>query len=556
MNELLCGAYTLIEYTTQKGISGLKVTSKANGNTLFFPAAGYNNEGLQDAGVLGWYMSRTLFKYASDYSEDMYFTPSSTSLGTAQTSYVGRYWGKSVRPVRYQDDPYDDWKVTKAATCGAAGQKTRTCKVCGKTETQSIAKLDHSYGSWTTTREASCEVNGEQTRTCTKCGHAETKSIAATGHKWDKGTVSSSSGCGAGVKTYTCTVCEKTRTEKTSGANHTFGDWQYEEYTFDYTDRGQQYTATGRNKYHVCSKCGYKEYADIPQHACNLTFDYVILSEAHKCGDRFAGYTKEYCKTCGYVYAIVNEYDYVIEHMTNDRRVVNTVEYHIPYTQTTDEYFYYHSEEYCTACGKKTEDTHMSRDVRGMVDIYDLGKDAQYYELGITNYGKRLHYYYELESNDNGFKYRIQLTTKSMPNGVTQLDDATLRDATLRAHFETVPVARNLQIGYYNGQKCIVGYTAYWKSNGKTYSEYVDCTLSLKDVVKKYCASYIQRVCEDVPGFDFDAWWDAYRCSNEHPYLKSSGVLGYMMDGIFGIEWFCLSAEGDHLVFSGQHHTG
>ena len=114
LNELLCGAYTLIEYTTQKGISGLKVTSKANGNTLFFPAAGYyDGTELQQAGVLGWYMSRTLFKYSSTYSEDMYFSPSSTSLGTAQTTYVGRYWGKSVRPVRYQDDPYDDWKVTK-----------------------------------------------------------------------------------------------------------------------------------------------------------------------------------------------------------------------------------------------------------------------------------------------------------------------------------------------------------------------------------------------------------------------------------------------------------
>ena len=114
LNELLCGAYTLIEYTTQKGINGLKVTSKANGNTLFFPAAGYyDGTELQQAGVLGWYMSRTLFKYSSTYSEDMYFSPSSTSLGTAQTTYVGRYWGKSVRPVRYQDDPYDDWKVTK-----------------------------------------------------------------------------------------------------------------------------------------------------------------------------------------------------------------------------------------------------------------------------------------------------------------------------------------------------------------------------------------------------------------------------------------------------------
>ena len=40
---------------------------------------------------------------------------------------------------------FGEWTVTKKATCEAEGEQTRTCSVCGKTETQSISKTDHDY---------------------------------------------------------------------------------------------------------------------------------------------------------------------------------------------------------------------------------------------------------------------------------------------------------------------------------------------------------------------------------------------------------------------------
>ena len=40
---------------------------------------------------------------------------------------------------------FGDWKITKAATCTAEGTQTRTCSVCGKVETQTIAKVAHKY---------------------------------------------------------------------------------------------------------------------------------------------------------------------------------------------------------------------------------------------------------------------------------------------------------------------------------------------------------------------------------------------------------------------------
>ena len=43
------------------------------------------------------------------------------------------------------DHKFGEWTVTRKATCEAEGEQTRTCSVCGKTETQSIPKTDHDY---------------------------------------------------------------------------------------------------------------------------------------------------------------------------------------------------------------------------------------------------------------------------------------------------------------------------------------------------------------------------------------------------------------------------
>lgn len=37
------------------------------------------------------------------------------------------------------------WETVKEATCGAEGQQTRTCSVCGETEAKAIAALEHDY---------------------------------------------------------------------------------------------------------------------------------------------------------------------------------------------------------------------------------------------------------------------------------------------------------------------------------------------------------------------------------------------------------------------------
>ena len=73
---------------------------------------------------------------------------------------------------------------------------------------------DHTYGAWT------AGTGNNHTRTCTECGATEEKA-----HTWDNGVVNKKPNCAStGVKTYTCTVCDKTKTETIAKTtDHTYG---------------------------------------------------------------------------------------------------------------------------------------------------------------------------------------------------------------------------------------------------------------------------------------------------------------------------------------------
>lgn len=93
--ELFNDAYTTTVWTTQGGIYGRKVTSKANGSSIFLPAAGYVSEfGPSSRGTGGYYASRTLANpstkaYGVNFGE--------STITTDDASF--RSVGQSVRPV-------------------------------------------------------------------------------------------------------------------------------------------------------------------------------------------------------------------------------------------------------------------------------------------------------------------------------------------------------------------------------------------------------------------------------------------------------------------------
>lgn len=91
---------------------------------------------------------------------------------------------------------------------GGAGTITITIPPCA----------NHTWNEGVVTKPATCEDAGVKTYTCTVCQETKTEEIQSLGgHSWDGGTVTKPATCeGTGVRTYTCTVCQATKTEEIS----------------------------------------------------------------------------------------------------------------------------------------------------------------------------------------------------------------------------------------------------------------------------------------------------------------------------------------------------
>lgn len=152
---------------------------------------------------------------------------------------------------------WNEWTVVENATYDSLGYKTRTCKVCGKLEVETIPCLgDHVFDKETGRKDATCTEDGYIDYACsahTDCGatsrvvlpatgHNEkltytaasceaagksemicdtckvvldTKEIPATGHAWGASEVTKQPTCTTkGEMKYTCSVCSATETEK------------------------------------------------------------------------------------------------------------------------------------------------------------------------------------------------------------------------------------------------------------------------------------------------------------------------------------------------------
>lgn len=166
------------------------------------------------------------------------------------------------------DHTFDEGVITKAATCTEEGTKTFTCTVCRETKEETIAATGHQRTEIREKKEASCEEAGytgdtycldcktviEQGESIPATGHQNTevrdakeatceedgytgdtyckdckkkiasgKTIPSKGHSYDEGVVTTKPTCTkAGVKTYTCSVCQNTKTEEIPALEHSY----------------------------------------------------------------------------------------------------------------------------------------------------------------------------------------------------------------------------------------------------------------------------------------------------------------------------------------------
>ena len=191
----------------------------------------------------------TIAKLGHDYKATV-VAPTCTAKG--YTLHKCSRCGDSYKDT-YKDatgHSWSKWTTTKAATCTADGSKTRTCTVCKKTETATIAKLGHDYK--TTVVAPTCTKQGYTLHKCSRCGDSYKDTYKdATGHNWSKWTTTKAATCTAdGVQTRKCTVCGKTESKTIAKTGHKFSAWKTT--GFDFAKK----TSTQTRK---CSACGKTE---------------------------------------------------------------------------------------------------------------------------------------------------------------------------------------------------------------------------------------------------------------------------------------------------------
>ena len=156
-----------------------------------------------------------------------------------------------------------NWEsVTTPATCTTPGRIDKSCTRCNATDSEVIIAKGHNFtgdyfsdsdGHWQ--KCSACgvssdsiphEFNGngcESLSTCNTCGYE-----VVFGHDWDAGEVTTAPTCTTdGVKTYTCTACEETKTEDIPALGHDYSN----EFTVDLE---ATCTEAGSKSKH-CSRC-------------------------------------------------------------------------------------------------------------------------------------------------------------------------------------------------------------------------------------------------------------------------------------------------------------
>ena len=198
---------------------------KEGNNTLEIWVMYADNSGTGSGGTLKKLGTRTVVKEGHKAVKDAAVAATCETAGKTEGSHcsVCNTVIKAQTTVAALGHSWDGGKVTKAATCTAAGTKTYTCTRCKKTRTETIAATGHKEvkdAAVAATCETTGKTEGSHCSVCNTVLKAQT-TVAALGHNWDSGKVTKAATCtAAGTKTYTCTRCKKTRTETIAATGH------------------------------------------------------------------------------------------------------------------------------------------------------------------------------------------------------------------------------------------------------------------------------------------------------------------------------------------------
>ena len=195
---------------------------------------------------------------------------------------------------------WDSGKVTREPTCTETGETLLTCTGpgCGATKTGEVPVAAHTYGEWKKTDETT------HTRTCSVCGATETDTHACDDvmHHDENGHFSLCDGCGGQVSwqahvpgaepTETtdqiCTVCNRVLRPNTLHAHEFAEEWASDElghwHGCKFCDEKQGFTAHAYENGcdGKCEVCGTDRTAP---HAPKIQWEFDAAGHWHRCGD-------------------------------------------------------------------------------------------------------------------------------------------------------------------------------------------------------------------------------------------------------------------------------
>ncbi|MGN0485694.1 MAG: hypothetical protein ACI4GB_00520, partial [Acutalibacteraceae bacterium] len=237
-----------------------------------------------------------------------------------------------------------------APTCTEKGYTTHTCSVCGDSYVDTyVDAKGHTWGAWSKADDTNHE------RTCSVCSVKETAA-----HTWNDGEVTTEATCTeAGVKTYTCSVCNGTKTEAIDAKGHT-------EVSAD-NAVAATCTTDGKESDTVCSVCGVTitEGAVIP--ATGHTPGAWIVDNDSDCTN--GGTKHQVCSVCG---ATVATETIPAKGHSYEATVTDPTCTEKGYTTHT-----------CSVCGDSYVDTYV--DALGHTEETIPGKAATCTETGLTD---------------------------------------------------------------------------------------------------------------------------------------------------------------------------
>lgn len=168
--------------------------------------------GCENSGNYAYKQCETCKLYFADDAKE-----NSTESKTDTSSFV-----IAAKGHNFTKENAESQYLKSAATCTEKAVYYKSCSACGKisqgTDKEATFEygdaLGHDWGGWT-----AVEDTDKHTRSCKRnCGETETKY-----HSWDDGVVTTPATCeDKGVTTYTCSVCNATKTEDIDPINHNY----------------------------------------------------------------------------------------------------------------------------------------------------------------------------------------------------------------------------------------------------------------------------------------------------------------------------------------------